>query len=111
MPFANSFQQQATRSAQHNISVVGDDPLLGFIVDFTDEVGMHIVCTHNNGFAVQHIEVQLTETAPNVDLVRVMVAGGVLAGLKARHMVKSVGRTAIGLTVQTVAANSRLLGR
>ena len=80
------------------IRIVGNDPLLGFIVDLTDEVGLLCIRAHNNGLAVQHIETQLTEAAPNVDLVRVMVAGGVLAGLKARHMVKSVGRAAIGLT-------------
>ena len=86
------------------IRIVGNDPLLGFIVDFADEGGLFIVCAHNSGLAVQHIETQLTEATPNVDLVRIMVAGGVLTGLKARHMIKSVGRTAIGLTVQTMAA-------
>ena len=86
------------------VGIVFHDPLLGFIVDLTDEVGLLCIRAHNNGLAVQHIETQLTEAAPNVDLVRIMVAGGVLTGLKARHMVKSVGRTAIGLTVQTMAA-------
>ena len=86
------------------VGIVFDNPLLGFIVDFTDEVGLFIVCAHGDRFVVQHIETQLTEAAPNVDLVGVMVAWGVLAGLKARHMVKNIGRAAIGLTVQTMTA-------
>lgn len=53
--------------------------------------------------AVQHIQTQLAEAAPNVDLVCIVIAGGVLAGFKAGYMRKAIGRTTFWLAVQAVA--------
>ena len=89
--------------------IVFDNPLLGFIVDFADKVRLFSIRAHNDRLAVQHIQTQLAEAAPNVDLVCIVIAGGVLAGFKAGYMRKAIGRTTFWLAVQAVAAAVGLL--
>ena len=86
------------------VGVVLDDPLLGIIVDFVDKVWLFAVRAHNDRLILQHVKAQLAQTAPNIDLVGIVVAGSILAGFKPGHMGKIVGRAAIGLAVQAVAA-------
>ena len=90
------------------VRVVLNDPALGVIVDFADKVSLLSICAHNDRFALQHVQAQLAETAPDVDLVGVVVTGGILAGFKPGHMGKIIGRAAVGLTIQAMAATVRL---
>ena len=91
------------------VGIVFDNPLLSFIVDFADKVRLFSIRAHNDRLAVQHIQTQLAEAAPNVDLVCIVIAGGVLAGFKAGYMRKAIGRTTFWLAVQAVAAAVGLL--
>ena len=92
------------------VGIVFHDPLLGFIVKTAKDVRLFFAAFRvifkacHNRTVIQHIQTQLTKTAPDVDLVCIVVAGGILAGFKAGYMREAVGGTALGLAVQAVAA-------
>ena len=92
------------------VGIVFHDPLLGFIVKAAKDVRLFFTAFRiifkacHNRTVIQHIQTQLTKTAPDVDLVCIVVAGGILAGFKAGHMREAVGGAALGLAVQAVAA-------
>ena len=92
------------------VGIVFHDPLLGFIVKAAKDVRLFFTAFRiifkacHNRTIIQHIQTQLTKTAPDVDLVCIVVAGGILAGFKAGHMREAVGGAALGLAVQAVAA-------
>ena len=92
------------------VGIVFHDPLLGFIVKTAKDVRLFFTAFRiifkacHNRTVIQHIQTQLAKTAPDVDLVCIVVAGGILAGFKAGHMREAVGGTALGLAVQAVAA-------
>ena len=92
------------------VRIVFHDPLLGFIVKTAKDVRLFFTAFRiifkacHNRTVIQHIQTQLTKTAPDVDLVCIVVAGGILAGFKAGHMREAVGGAALGLAVQAVAA-------
>ncbi len=64
------------------VGVVFHDPLLGFIVKAAKDVRLFftdfriIFKACHNRTVIQHIQTQLTKTAPDVDLVCIVVAGG-----------------------------------
>ena len=92
------------------VGIVFHDPLLGFIVKAAKDVRLFFTAFRiifkacHNRTVIQHIQTQLTKTAPDVDLVCIVVAGGILTGFKAGHMREAVGGAALGLAVQAVAA-------
>ena len=92
------------------VGIVFHDPLLGFIVKTAKDVRLFFTAFRiifkacHNRTVIQHIQTQLTKTAPDVDLVCIVVARRILAGFKAGHMREAVGGAALGLAVQTVAA-------
>ena len=92
------------------VGIVFHDPLLGFIVKAAKDVRLFFTAFRiifkacHNRTIIQHIQTQLTKTAPDVDLICIVVAGGILAGFKAGHMREAVGGAALGLAVQAVAA-------
>ena len=92
------------------IGIVFHDPLLGFIVKAAKDVRLFfsafriIFKACHNRTVIQHIQTQLAKTTPDVDLVCIVVTGGILAGFKAGHMREAVGGAALGLAVQAVAA-------
>ena len=92
------------------VRIVFHDPLLGFIVKAAKDVRLFFAAFRiifkacHNRTVIQHIQTQLAKTAPDVDLVCIVVAGGILAGFKAGHMREAVGGAALGLAVQAVAA-------
>ena len=92
------------------VGIVFHDPLLGFIVKAVKDVRLFFAAFRiifkacHNRTVIQHIQTQLTKTAPDVDLVCIVVARRILAGFKAGHMREAVGGAALGLAVQAVAA-------
>ena len=92
------------------VGIVFHDPLLGFIVKTAKDVRLFFTAFRiifkacHNRTVIQHIQTQLTKTAPDVDLVCIVVARRILAGFKAGHMREAVGGAALGLAVQAVAA-------
>ena len=92
------------------VGIVFHDPLLGFIVKTAKDVRLFFTAFRiifkacHNRTVIQHIQTQLTKTTPDVDLVCIVVAGGILAGFKAGHMREAVGGAALGLAVQPMAA-------
>ena len=92
------------------VGIVFHDPLLGFIVKTAKDVRLFFAAFRiifkacHNRTVIQHIQTQLAKTTPDVDLVCIVVAGGILAGFKAGHMREAVGGAALGLAVQAVAA-------
>ena len=92
------------------VGIVFHDPLLGFIVKAAKDVRLFFTAFRiifkacHNRTIIQHIQTQLAKTTPDVDLVCIVVAGGILAGFKAGHMREAVGGAALGLAVQAVAA-------
>ena len=92
------------------VGIVFHDPLLGFIVKTAKDVRLFFTAFRiifkacHNRTVIQHIQTQLAKTAPDIDLVCIVVAGGILAGFKAGHMREAVGGAALGLAVQAVAA-------
>ena len=92
------------------VGIVFHDPLLGFIVKTAKGVRLFFAAFRiifkacHNRTVIQHIQTQLAKTAPDVDLVCIVVARRILAGFKAGHMREAVGGTALGLAVQAVAA-------
>ena len=92
------------------VGIVFHDPLLGFIVKTAKDVRLFFAAFRiifkacHNRTVIQHIQTQLAKTAPDVDLICIVVAGGILAGFKAGHMREAVGGAALGLAVQAVAA-------
>ena len=92
------------------VGIVFHDPLLGFIVKTSKDIRLFFAAFRiifkacHNRTVIQHIQTQLTKTAPDIDLVCIVVAGGILAGFKAGHMREAVGGAALGLAVQAVAA-------
>ena len=92
------------------VGIVFHDPLLGFIVKTAKDVRLFFTACRiifkacHNRTVIQHIQTQLTKTAPDIDLICIVVAGGILAGFKAGYMREAVGGAALGLAVQAVAA-------
>ena len=92
------------------VRIVFHDPLLGFIVKTAKDVRPFFAAFRiifkacHNRTVIQHIQTQLTKTAPDIDLICIVVAGGILAGFKAGYMREAVGGAALGLAVQAVAA-------
>ena len=92
------------------VGIVFHDPLLGFIVKTAKDVRLFFTAFRiifkacHNRTIIQHIQTQLAKTAPDVDLVCIVVSRRILAGFKAGHMREAVGGAALGLAVQTVAA-------
>ena len=92
------------------VGIVFHDPLLGFIVKAAKDVRLFFAAFRiifkacHNRTVIQHTQTQLTKTAPDVDLVCIVVARRILAGFKAGHMREAVGGAALGLAVQAVAA-------
>ena len=92
------------------VGIVFHDPLLGFIVKAAKDVRLFFTAFRiifkacHNRTIIQHIQTQLTKTAPDIDLICIVVAGGILAGFKAGYMREAVGGAALGLAVQAVAA-------
>ena len=92
------------------VGIVFHDPLLGFIVKTAKDVRLFFAAFRiifkacHNRTVIQHIQTQLAKTAPDVDLVCIVVARRILAGFKAGHMREAVGGAALGLAVQAVAA-------
>ena len=92
------------------VGIVFHDPLLGFIVKAAKDVRLFFTACRiifkacHNRTVIQHIQTQLTKTAPDIDLICIVVAGGILAGFKAGYMREAVGGAALGLAVQAVAA-------
>ena len=92
------------------VGIVFHDPLLGFIVKTAKDVRLFFTAFRiifkacHNRTVIQHIQTQLAKTTPDVDLVCIVVAGGILAGFKTGHMREAVGGAALGLAVQAVAA-------
>ena len=92
------------------VGIVFHDPLLGFIVKTAKDVRLFFAAFRiifkacHNRTVIQHIQTQLAKTTPDVDLICIVVAGGILAGFKAGHMREAVGGAALWLTVQAVAA-------
>ena len=92
------------------VRIVFHDPLLSFIVKAAKDVRLFFTAFRiifkacHNRTVIQHIQTQLAKTTPDVDLVCIVVAGGILAGFKAGYMREAVGGAALGLAVQAVAA-------
>ena len=92
------------------VGIVFHDPLLGFIVKTAKDVRLFFAAFRiifkacHNRTVIQHIQTQLAKTAPDVDLICIVVARRILAGFKAGHMREAVGGAALGLAVQAVAA-------
>ena len=92
------------------VGIVFHDPLLGFIVKAAKDVRLFFAAFRiifkacHNRTVIQHIQTQLAKTAPDVDLVCIVVARRILAGFKAGHMREAVGGAALGLAVQPMAA-------
>ena len=92
------------------VGIVFHDPLLGFIVKAATDVRLFFTAFRiifkacHNRTIIQHIQTQLTKTAPDIDLICIVVARRILAGFKAGHMREAVGGAALGLAVQAVAA-------
>ena len=92
------------------VGIVFHDPLLGFIVKTAKDVRLFFAAFRitfkacHNRTVIQHIQTQLAKTAPDVDLICIVVARRILAGFKAGYMREAVGGAALGLAVQAVAA-------
>ncbi len=92
------------------VGIVFHDPLLGFIVKAAKDVRLFFTAFRiifkacHNRTIIQHIQTQLAKTAPDIDLICIVVARRILAGFKAGHMREAVGGAALGLAVQAVAA-------
>ena len=92
------------------VGIVFHDPLLGFIVKAAKDVRLFFAAFRiifkacHNRTVIQHIQTQLAKTAPDVDLICIVVARRILAGFKAGYMREAVGGAALGLAVQAVAA-------